>query len=194
MGDVTDHSYRVRVYELSDLVERRREEFPAVWVGLRSADRPESRLPAGWVRPMPEFTPETVFSTHKRALRKRDIVATALARRGFTVNPSAEQSRRVYVLELDPEHCPVPGTPWLYVGQTGKPVDDRIRDHLRGKHASRTVARHFVRRRVDLEPERIFTSVWDAIAEETAWGEKLQRQGFVVTGPQNMRAEPSQRT
>jgi predicted GIY-YIG superfamily endonuclease len=74
----------------------------------------------------------------------------------------------------------------FYVGQTTKEVDVRIEEHLDGTRASRAVKKDFVQRVPELEPNRKFSSKWDAESEETALGNELIRQGFDVEGPQGL--------
>jgi predicted GIY-YIG superfamily endonuclease len=126
------------------------------------------------------------FSTKNRAKLSRDKTASELAKLGFTVNPVETAIYSIYVLELRPL---VPEKRRFYVGQTSKPVETRIQEHLSGKHSSRAVKDDFLCRRGDLEPVRKFSSKWDAESEETALGVKLLHSGFDVVGPQGMQGK-----
>jgi len=71
----------------------------------------------------------------------------------------------------------------VYVGQTSIGVDSRVAQHRRGHRAAR-VASAFLGLNEELTPrEAVFRSQWDAIAEETLLGKKLQNEGYKVWGP-----------
>ena len=82
-----------------------------------------------------------------------------------------------------------PGLPWVYVGETSKPIDDRIAEHcddLTGKKgrrlARRTVNQRFVRPRPDLNEHRspVFHR-YDSIDLEKRVKRELAELGYSVT-------------
>ena len=123
------------------------------------------------------------------ALKKR------LGRQGYTVNGNLAV-HSVYVIELDAAAIPERRRPdgfrgYVYVGSTGKDPADRVEQHRLGTPSSGnnrgyspTAHRHFVRRRPDLEPRRVFFDAESALLNESRTRVSLERRGFVVKGGQ----------
>jgi hypothetical protein len=89
------------------------------------------------------------------------------------------------VIELDDETGD-PGhlqLPWLYVGQSVKPPEERFEQHLAGVRASRWVKKHAVRLRPDLyEDQPILRTQAEALTYERWLFEWLLATGRAVRG------------
>ena len=100
----------------------------------------------------------------------------------------------VYVLELKPAVWDIPkfrrehnghtrSRECLYVGQTAKTVEERLKLHLAGlEQSNQYVRRFFEKIRQDLVPQemKFFTSRQDAMAAEANLGEALRKLGHPV--------------
>lgn len=188
---------RVAVFELRDVAERRNADKPNLLVAIIKAEwdddfavykkQQKSEIYGRYVlKCRPELTEKILFPSENKAKTYKNELVLKLVKEGFTVNPIPDQNMSIYVLELDPTACPEPDKIFLYVGMTSLPVEERIRNHLAGEKSSKWVQNHYVKRRPELEPASTYSSAWDAVAEETIWGKKLQQDGFYVVGPQGL--------
>ena len=91
--------------------------------------------------------------------------------------------RRIYVIQLargvgkrnDPR------LPWVYVGQTGKSVQDRFADHRAGRHSSSMVKKHGLHLRPDLYEDLAPVHEHDrALALEASRAKELAACGLVA--------------
>lgn len=190
------HHHFVVVAELRDLVPRRNRDFPNLFVSVQGTN--DEALLIGLLRDHPYYgdfveTIRTDLHRHREFLNSKNASAAAwrlkkkLAVAGYTVNPSLEAEYRVYVLELDTQKLCVDAAQAFYVGETAQPIEERIAEHLAGEQrSSAAVTKSFVRRRTDLEPNRVFHSRADSLAEEDKHGRKLERRGFHVEGPKGL--------
>lgn len=148
------------------LVEGRRN----LWVG-RTRQTPEAyveRLGLGrrWkhlkghvLGPRPDLCSREPITKHASGQAKRHLMCE-LRKLGHRVNGEAPYEYRVYVVEMtDAGHKREndPELPWVYVGETTKPVEDRMLEHREdlpsgGGHglAARPFPERFVRGRPDL--------------------------------------------
>ena len=183
---MTDNSTRLAIIELDDVVPRRSPELPNLMI--TSTIDPEAkfaqlRLGKG----KPAWGHGHAVALRPDLLQRGESEARAIRRlreAGFTVN-RLTTTWRVYVLELD---LAAPGFKgWLYVGETSRDVDIRLGQHLtraRNKHGrlySEKVAAHFLRRRPDLEPNRLLMSVEASKRAEKRWAKRLSNRGYRVT-------------
>jgi predicted GIY-YIG superfamily endonuclease len=185
-GRAADPTVQVVVIELDDVVPRRTATLPNLLV--TSALDPTAKLAqlrAGLGRP--EWACGHAVRLREDLVGDGEPEARARARlqeAGYTVNRSTT-TWRVYVLELD---LPTPdGKGWLYVGETSRDVPTRIQQHLtrarngHGRLYSEKVAAHFVRRRPDLEPDRVLLSAEQSKRAERRWAKRLRNRGYTVT-------------
>lgn len=186
--------YRLVAVELNDLVPRRNQSFPNLFVTLTRAKvldhdeavhriRKKGHYARHIVRGRPELVPDVYFSERKDGKARANAVRQALAHQGFTVNPSITSEYRLYVIDLDPERLKNPGSKNVYVGETSIDIEDRLKQHVRGFKAAR-VAKAMTTLNMNLTPtDKILHSEWDAIAEEEALASALIAKGYSVWGP-----------
>ena len=127
--------------------------------------------------------------TRNDAKRQQGKLARKLRRRGYRVNGN-DTRHWVYVIELDDAVGPktgAPDKPWLYVGSTSKPVEERIREHrdgvrnAKGPLFSKVAHRHFKRGRPDLYRDLEVTYLReDAIRLEAQVADALRHEGYSV--------------
>ncbi len=179
---------RLAIIEVDDVVPRRVGDRPNLVVILTlDTEAKLGALAAG--RGKPKWARERVKRLRPDLADPSDATGRDACRRlaglGFTVNRD-QRLWRVYVVELSPSP---PGTVgWVYVGETAIDVDRRIEQHrtlavgAHGKLYSPVVAKHFLRRRPDLEPVGPLFDRDQAKAEESATAERLAGLGFKVAG------------
>ena len=181
---------------LEDNTKRKNSDFPVVFVSHTS--RSEDKLPqTGWltglaVGVLEEGTSQE-FHRNKESLREaKKLVRRELSGRGFTVLSGGP--RYVYVIQFkssfrgDNDHI------WLYVGETGRPVAERVKQHLSGGPKQARFWRHMSHRRPDLEPGIAYWSVEDSQEAEKNWAMALSRRGFKVRGPEGFQARRSRKS
>lgn len=129
------------------------------------------------------------FDEYETAKEHRRVVIERLARLGHAVNGKAE-IYRTYVIELDASRKP-DHRGWLYVGQTAKPLTERIEEHRTGRrfrHSSK-VAKNFHRPRLDLADPGEYYLREDALLAESRLRLRLESLGYAVEGGQERYAE-----
>jgi hypothetical protein len=188
-GQPSARPSEVTVIELDDVVARRVLDRPNLLVDYAvNAAAKLAALRAGrgtprWARGHAvRLRPDLLVPNET----KPDTL-TRLAAAGFTVNRT-QTLWRVYVIELgpSPEDC----AGWVYVGETGNDIDQRVEQHRtaarlasgKGKLNSPVVTKHFVRRRIDLEPPQPLFSREQSLRLESEWAEHLRGQGYKVEG------------
>lgn len=189
---------RIVVYEMDDIVNRRKSSLPCLMVVSESVTISDSKLlslirkrKSYWaqhvVRLRPDLYPAGEFEPGSSALKSaKTRVQNELSRKGFCVNPSPKLDYRIYVIEIDESVLREGPGPWVYVGMTSLRPSERISQHLGGKKKASQHWRSFIARRTDLEPCLLVHSVSDAEAEESAWGMHLQQLGYKVKGPHDI--------
>lgn len=188
-------AHRIFVAELVDVVPRRRRDFPNLFVGLsrgkfashdqalQRALRKNKHFGPHFLKPAPHLVEGGVFPVREEGKPMVSLIRQSLAFEGYTVNPLVGAEYKLYVVDLDPLKLKTTETRCVYVGQTSIDVESRIAQHRRGHKAAR-VAPAFLRLNEQLTPRgAVFRSQWDAIAEETLLGKKLQDEGYKVWGP-----------
>ena len=88
-----------------------------------------------------------------------------------------------YVIELEP-HERDQGLPAVYVGCTGRTVEERFQQHKDGYRSSRHVTQRGLRLLPELFPRPAggFEIRSDAEAMESEWKETLKARGYFVYG------------
>jgi hypothetical protein len=163
--------YRMWIVELQDGCLCSWSHGISLWVGIGMGD-PLNRVSTLFksrrsqyrqiaqcmVRPRLDLGSTRSYRDRSTATRAKTRVIRKLRDSGNWVN-GVGQLRWVYVIELDDDVGSKTGRasmPWLYVGETGIPIDDRIEQHriaarnARGPLFSRTAHRHFRRPRPDI--------------------------------------------
>ncbi len=186
--------YWIRVVERAADSPRRNPSLAHVDVAL-TVNEPGPRLDTWWTKKRAKYPErcgalrydlmdDTSFDDRQAAEGHVREVRNRLARLGFAVNGSTE-IYRTYVIELDPSQKP-DHLGWLYVGQTVKPVAERIEEHRNGRrfrHSSK-VAKNFRRPRLDLADPREYYLREDALLAESRLRVRLESLGYVVEGGQ----------
>ena len=187
------------IVELDDVVPRRRVDRPNLFVGItvqsRAARFEQLRRGVGpsWLdghvaRLRTDLTRSYRDGDRSNAMRQRRRLITRLKRRAYTVNRD-QRVWSLYVVQLDETAIDEPGRGWLYVGQTSKDPEVRLREHLegarnrRGPLYSRVVHRSGTGLRRDLmESLPIYYVEEDAKRSEADLAEQLRDQGYRVEG------------
>lgn len=190
--------YRLLVIEIEDVVPRRAENMPNLFV-TRTLDSAETRFAYlklesknQWysghlVRLRNDLTNDTAYSDLRVAGRALRSLVDDLSLQGYTVNRDT-RVWNVYVVELDPSDVQNPGLGYVYVGETCKDPEVRLQEHLtrrrnrRGRLFSPVVARYGLRLRVDLAPKNRYFSAEAAKTAEVEWAEHLRTLRYVVEG------------
>ena len=115
------------------------------------------------------------------ALKRRRTGGTA---RAAARRPTSRRHYSVYVIELDPKAGPGPSydAPCVYVGMTGLPIGERLRNHLRGHKAARVVTRYGRGLRPELYRGLNPMAFEEAAAAESKLAEVLRARGLIVFG------------
>ena len=178
-------SRRVITYVLDDFVPRKTQDKPVVHVS--STTFSTNKLPRGQsavarhaVSILPEGTGNFFYSSSRDLRHAKAETRRELSNAGYTVYSAGP--RRIYVIEFEATLKPLDAATWLYVGETGHPIEHRIDQHFSGKNAARDW-KYLSRRRPDLEPEAEYWSVEDSTEAEEAWGLFLSAQGYKIRGP-----------
>ena len=192
-------AYRVVVLEVTDVVDRIRPDRPNLYVGVttRTAQQLADGLNNGRYRPSwarhnvvqvraDLATDDTV--TYDEAVEQRDTLIRQLRTKGYTVNRKTT-AYRTYVINLHNPTLKDPGKGYVYVGQTSKTPEQRLREHLTGavstqgrNLASRVVKKHGVDLNPTLMTDRIYLTQKQALKAERRLAERLRDQGYVVEG------------
>jgi hypothetical protein len=174
----------------------------SLWVGIAVGDPLEriSTLPRSRrsqyrqiaqciLRPRLDLGAPGSYPDRSAATQAKTRVIRQLRDSGHWVN-GAGQVRRVYVIELDDDVGPKIGSasmPWLYVGETGISIEDRIEQHrsaarnARGPLFSRTAHKHFLRPRPDIyEAIPPVHNQTDSKSLEARLAESLRTEGYSV--------------
>ena len=104
--------------------------------------------------------------------------------RAASRRPRSRRHYSVYVIELDPKAGPGPlyDTPCVYVGMTGLPIGERLRNHLRGYKAARVVTRYGRRLRPELYRGLNPMAYAQALEAEAQLADTLRGRGLIVFG------------
>ena len=192
-------TYGVVVLELKDVAPRVLEDRPNLYVGVsaRPADDlaaglSEGRFKPAWARHQvvaarQDLTVQGMFN-HQLAKEHRDDLIRALRSKGFRVNRIG-RAYRTYVINLHNPGLKDPGRGYVYVGQTSKTPEQRLREHLTGavsnkghNLASRKVKKYGVDLNHKLMTRRVYLTQRQALKAERRLADRLREQGFVVEG------------
>ena len=190
---------RVIVVELDDVVERRRPDRPNLYVGTTSQPRAaryeQLKLGNGpdWVQGHIVRLRPDLYRSYRPVSKsdapgqKRRLVAKP-KRRAFTVNRDT-RVWSLYIVQLDESAAEDVGRGWVYVGETSRTPQERLRQHLegfrnsRGPLFSRVVNRRGSGLREDLmEGLPTLYTQKDAKAAEAQLAERLREAGYRVEG------------
>ncbi|MDA7625156.1 hypothetical protein N8656_00170 [bacterium] len=190
--------YKLVVVELADVVPRRDANKSNLYVGFADAaleglDHVMSHAKE-WARGHEvklchELARDTRFTTKKSAKKARVKLVRKLGNQGYTVNRDTTVYR-VYVIELDPEGIDHIGRGYLYVGETGKSIEERFEQHRTGarnaagtvKLAVNVVYKRGICLRHDLIPSGVYFSRKASKEAEVRLAERLRERGYRVEG------------
>lgn len=186
------------VVELDDVVPRRDKRKPNLYVS-KSVTPPEQRFDAmkkskkiHWytghmVRLRPDLSPARSYNSAEGASSAYSRLTRRLTSAGYTVNRNT-QVWTVYVVELDSSAIKDPGNGYVYVGETSRTPEERLKQHLtgarnkRGRLYSSVVRNHGIRLRPDLAQRKKFFDQASAKRGEREHFELLKSKGFKVKG------------
>jgi len=190
----TPTEYWIVVIERADDSTRRDPRLPHLHVGI-TITAPGDRLDAVWNKKRAkrpnrwgsiryDLMDDSSFATHSLAGTGKQEMIERLSRLGHAVNGTATVYR-TYVIELDDSDKPG-HLGWLYVGQTSKPIANRIDEHRTGTRfrSSPKVRKHFRCARLDLANPQAFFLQEDALMAESRLRVQLERLGYLVEGGQ----------
>ena len=200
MKDSTDEAnYRVVALELTNVVSRIRTDRPNIYVGLttRTPQQLADGLNKGKYKPawarnnivglLDKLAPTGTF-TYIEAKQLRDDLKRQLRTKGYTVNRNTT-AYRTYVINLHNPDLTDPGKGYVYVGQTSKTPEQRLKEHLnetrsRKGHnlASRKVSKYGTQLNYNLMTQRIYLTQKQALKAERRLAERLREQGYTVEG------------
>ena len=190
------HTYRILVIELDDVVARRNPAKPNLLVTL-TVDTPERRFTAlakgkSWysnhLRDLRlDLAPQVTFRSRETAAEAESKLVRKLKSQGFTVNRD-NTVWSLYVIELDPSAVSKPGKGHIYVGQTSLTPEARFQQHIkgvrndRGPLFARVVHAHGLRLMPNLMPKAKYYDQESAKAAEKRLAERLKERGYRVRG------------
>ena len=190
------HTYRILVIELDDVVTRRNPAKPNLLVTL-TVDTPERRFTAlakgkSWysshLRELClDLAPQVTFRSRETAAEAESKLVRKLKSQGFTVNRD-NTVWSLYVIELDPSAVSKPGKGHIYVGQTSLTPEARFQQHIkgvrndRGPLFARVVHAHGLRLMPNLMPKAKYYDQESAKAAEKRLAERLKERGYRVRG------------
>ena len=194
-----ESNYRVVVLELTNVVSRIRTDRPNIYVGVttRTPQQLADGLSNGKYKPawarnnavglLDKLAPTGTF-TYTEAKQLRDDLKRQLRTKGYTVNRNTT-AYRTYVINLDNPDLTDPGKGYVYVGQTSKTPEQRLKEHLNGTRsrkghnlASRKVSKYGTQLNYDLMTQRIYLTQKQALKAERRLAERLREQGYTVEG------------
>jgi hypothetical protein len=194
------HTHSVFVAELEDVVPRRHPDLPNLLVGV-TVETPEKKLERikrgakpKWakghiVRLRPDLALGFSKTTSDEAKQQRKALATELSRRGYTVNREKTGVWSTYIVQLDESDQPDVGEGWVYVGETSRTPEERLKQHLSGARNDKTrlfspvVHKHGQHLRRDLmRGHATLYSKADSKLAEAELAQRLRDQGYVVRG------------
>lgn len=178
---------RVITYVLTDLVQPKNPNFPVVHVSSTESEtdvipRKKSRINKFVTGVLAGGTSNLFHTKRESLMRAKKETREELSRLGFTVYVGGP--RRIYVIEYDPSFHSERSRTWLYVGETGQPIEERIEQHFSGHKKASKHWQKLLRRRPDLEPPSEYWSSEDSTEAETNWALFLSNSGYLIRGPE----------
>lgn len=185
--------------ELTDVCHRRDPSKPNLLV-MKTQSEPKSRFQyllgnssekwySGYISELREdlYENRLLASAVEANTALRDLVGR-LSTEGYTVNRDT-RIWSVYVIELDSQHIDDPGKGYIYVGETSKPHETRLAEHLekkrndKGRLYSLVVAKYGIRLRPELAPtSNTFFDQDSSRIAESSWASRLRDIGYTVEG------------
>lgn len=139
------------------------------------------------LRARTDLEPSSRFLSKQRAEERRRRLKNSLASRGYTVDGD-RTVYRVYVIRLRADGMGDVGKGFVYVGETSKTPEERLREHLhpRGPDRRRVHSSIVSRRGLELiprlAPKTVYFSRASAKAAEKRVAERLASRGYRVAG------------
>lgn len=147
-------------------------------------EKKRTKRPNQWGPIRYDLMDESACSSHASAKERKHLTIERLSRLGHAVN-GVSTVYRTYVIELD-DSDKTGHRGWLYVGQTSKPIAERIDQHRTGTRfrSSSKVRKHFRSARLDLADPQAFFLQEDALMAEARLRVRLEKLGYLVDGGQ----------
>ena len=190
--------YRLIVIELDDVVPRRDQRKPNLYVA-RTVTPPDERFAtiqrskkihwytAHVLKLRSDLTNSRTYKSSGDAREACSKLSKKLTSEGYTVNRNT-QVWTVYVIELDKTAVSNPGKGYVYVGETSRTPEERFKQHrdgARNKYGrlyASVVKQHGVKLRPDLAPRKKYFDKDAAKRGEKEHFELLKAKGFNVKG------------
>ena len=196
--DPPPQDYRLIVIELDDVVPRRDQRKPNLYVA-RTVTPPEERFAtiqrskkihwytAHVLKLRSDLANSRTYKSSDDAREACSKLSKKLTSEGYTVNRNT-QVWTVYVIELDKTAVSNPGKGYVYVGETSRTPEERFKQHRdgarnkNGRLYANVVKQHGVRLRPDLAPRKKYFDKDAAKRGEKEHFELLKAKGFNVKG------------
>lgn len=190
--------YRLIVIELDDVVPRRDQRKPNLYVA-RTVTPPDERFAtiqrskkihwytAHVLKLRSDLANSRTYKSSEDAREACSKLSKKLTSEGYTVNRNT-QVWTVYVIELDKTAVSNPGKGYVYVGETSRTPEERFKQHRdgarnkNGRLYANVVKQHGVRLRPDLAPRKKYFDKDAAKRGEKEHFELLKAKGFNVKG------------
>ena len=190
--------YRLIVIELDDVVPRRDQRKPNLYVA-RTVTPPDERFAtiqrskkihwytAHVLKLRSDLANSRTYKSSDDAREACSKLSKKLTSEGYTVNRNT-QVWTVYVIELDKTAVSNPGKGYVYVGETSRTPEERFKQHRdgarnkNGRLYANVVKQHGVRLRPDLAPRKKYFDKDAAKRGEKEHFELLKAKGFNVKG------------
>lgn len=189
--------YKLVVVELENVVPRRDDDKPNLYVGYVDAQveglddvvsHSKDWVIGREVELRQDLTRDAIFGTRKKAKSARKKLTNKLMSQGYTVNKDTTVYR-MYVIELDADGISNVGRGYVYVGETSKSIEERFEQHKTNarsasgrKLASGVVYRRGQHLRHDLIPSGVYFSRKASREAEARLAERLRKKGYRVEG------------
>ena len=190
--------YRLIVIELDDVVPRRDQRKPNLYVA-RTVTPPDERFAtiqrskkihwytAHVLKLRSDLANSRTYKSSEDAREACSKLSKKLSSEGYTVNRNT-QVWTVYVIELDKTAVSNPEKDYVYVGETSRTPEERFKQHRdgarnkNGRLYANVVKQHGVRLRPDLAPRKKYFDQASAKRGEKEHFELLKAKGFNVKG------------
>ena len=196
--DSMQQEYWLIVIELDDVVDRRDPRKPNLYLA-KTVTPPEERFATiqrnkkkHWYtehvkRLRTDLANSRTYKSDEEAKQALMKLTRKLTSEGYTVNRNT-QVWTVYVIELDKTAVTNPGKGYVYVGETSRTPEERLKQHRdgarndHGRLYAGIVKQHGVKLRPDLAPRKKYFDQASAKRGEKEHFELLKSKGFNVKG------------